>query len=932
MKKYIIFLSLLAAGFVSSAHAQTLSKSFDVDTVGAKATLVGLGNIQVDRNGQFRIGPSDAWSLKSGKLNKAKWNLAVDYLGAGRDKLTSGQSDFDVQSNVVNIEFANSILKYERDGSQIEQIVVVKASPAGTGDLRASFSMSESFSYALDKDGGFTVNDREKTVLKFGALTTFDAKGRILPSHIEITNNVVTYVVEDEGAVYPVTIDPIVSTPSVTIEGQNGGQFGFSFDSLDINGDGFQDLIIGEDRYTNPENVEGRIYLFLGSANGLAATSVWELESDEANARFGAKVRNLGDINGDGNDDFAISAALSSDPVSNAPFVGSVLVFLGDDIAPGAPIWDAYGTSFIGIFGHDIVTGDFNCDGTNDIAISANFHNGTTGMKNGQVNIYNGSNVAPYFANTSSFTANFVSASEAGTALAAGNINGDKGAVSNMDCIDLVVGRPGSNVNGREAGGFDVFLGTESGPSTIPSSSHEGIGAREKAGFSLAAADFNKDGFDDIVVGSYLTNDETDPLNIIVNAGRISIHDGSATGLEAVASVNIFGEAADIGLGYSITLGDFDDNGFVDIAAGAPDKTSTIGMAYVYLNATGSPSTTHAWTTSNGGTDGRFGDTIGAGDFNNDGFSDLVVGAVYFTTDEGSVYIYDGRATCTIGNQVYSSGVVSSNGCGICDTSKSVTDWSPLPTGTECGTAVCSQEGLRSSACDGNLTCSPLPTVDEDCGAYNCDAALDQCFSSCTDNTQCETDATCDNNNVCVSSKPTAVVTGLTTGTCGDTITLSANDSTDPNGLALTFEWAQTNTPDVLSGVDVSGTELTFDAPIVTEDTVLIFSLVAKSPTLISDPALYEVTIIGCPSTGDSADMGMVDTGTADMGVTTDVGGTDTGTLTPDSGTAPDSGGVDDGSLSGGGCGCMSLDKSNPKDSLFLVFVLGLLVLRRKRS
>lgn len=919
MIKNLIFASLITAGFANTAQAQTVSKSFDVDRVGASATLVGLGNVTVDKSGQFNIGPGEAWSLTTGKLSQSNWNLAVQYLGAGRDGLTLGNSEFGVDGNVINVEFDNSILKYERRGSQIEQIIVVKKSPAGKGNLSVAFSMSERFSYKLQKDGGFTVNHLEKTLLKFGSLTTIDATGKILPSRIQIKKNIVSYVVEDEGAVYPVTIDPLVSTPTLTVEGTNNGQFAFAFDSLDINNDGFQDLIVGEDRYGNGEMFEGRIYLFLGSAAGLSATSAWQLESDEPTARFGSKVRNLGDINNDGNEDFAIATAYSS---KAGNFFGNVAVFLGDETAPGTPIWDISGTTGIEIIGSDISAGDFNCDGVVDIAIGSNFYNNNGGMKNGRVQIFNGTDVAPYFSTTNSFAISFVSGSEGGTSLVAANINGDVGPTTNKACMDLVVGRPRSNVAGRQAGGFDVFLGAEAGPSTTPSSLHEGLGALERTGFSLATADFNKDGFDDIVVGAYLTDNATDPNNIISKAGRISVHNGSALGLEALPAVNIFGTQADIGLGYSLVLGDFDNNSFIDIAAGAPNKPASEGLAFVYLNAIGSPSPTHGWTASNGGVDGRFGDAMTSGDFNNDGFSDLVVGAVEFSTDQGSFYVYEGQAICTIGDAVYLSGDVSADGCGICDTAKSTTDWSALPRGTECGTATCSGEGLQVSACDGNLQCVKIPTLD-DCGAFTCDARTDKCFEVCANSDQCEMGAKCE-NKVCISPKPIAVVTGPAAGACSDTISLSGKDSTDPSEAVLTYAWTQTGTPDVLAGVDVASQDLVFVAPVVTADTILTFSLVVKSAIFESDPIAHEVTIAGCPDAGDMAD----------MGTTSDMGGTGIGpdATTPDSGTdlGEDStnGG---GELSGGGCGCMSSEKANPAGSILLIFILGFLVLRRKK-
>ena len=83
-------------------------------------------------------------------------------------------------------------------------------------------------------------------------------------------------VVDDAGAEYPVTIDPLITSPAWTVEGNiAGATFGAAVSTAgDVNGDGYSDVLVGAPRF-NSGSVRGKVFLYLGSVTGLATSPSW---------------------------------------------------------------------------------------------------------------------------------------------------------------------------------------------------------------------------------------------------------------------------------------------------------------------------------------------------------------------------------------------------------------------------------------------------------------------------------------------------------------------------------------------------------------------------------------------------------------------------------------------------------------------------------
>ncbi|MCP3978606.1 MAG: DUF11 domain-containing protein [bacterium] len=479
--------------------------------------------------------------------------------------------------------------------------------------------------------------------VRYAELIVTDARGIELPARMEASRHAsapaIRIVIDASNAAYPITVDPLATSPSWSAEGDQGGaNFGWSVGTAgDVDNDGDTEIIVGANGYDHGFPGEGRAFLYPGSPSGPATSPTWTASGGQVGAAFGIQVGTAGNVNGDEFADVIVGVYGYDGQTGRAQvFYGSAT-----GLSPTAD-WTVEGEQAGSRFGRSAATaGDVNGDTYSDVVVGADQYDGGEDDE-GRIYLFYGS--ATGLSPTAAWAAesNDTGASLGISVATAGDVNGDGKS-------DIIAGafHYDSGILHLNEGAAFVFHGASSIPSTVPDLLIQPDVAQSLLGGSVGTAgDVNGDGYADVIIGA---DDWDAPAG---NAGAAFVHYGSVNGLSATPDWTVTGIGTDEHFGRSVgTAGDVNGDGYADVVVGADshDGAGTdSGRVLVYHGSAAGLATTASWSVDSGQGGARLGRSVAtAGDVNGDGFSDVIAGAISWDGEEingGAAFIYYGSA------------------------------------------------------------------------------------------------------------------------------------------------------------------------------------------------------------------------------------------------------------------------------------------------
>ncbi|MFF8643877.1 FG-GAP-like repeat-containing protein [Streptomyces sp. NPDC015345] len=408
----------------------------------------------------------------------------------------------------------------------------------------------------------------------------------------------------------------------------------------DFNGDGYGDLAISAPlAKVAGKSGAGQVSVVYGTAAGLDTTRRTLIDqatagipgTPETGDYFGDRIT-TGDLDDDGYTDLIVG--VHAERIGSTDDFGALTVVWGgaSGLGTGTDISSPL-PEYRSELGWAVATGDFDGDGTTDLAAANNASPG--------LNIFRGpiSRTGKAAALTGIDTSDATGINT--DRIVTGDVDGD--AATDL----LVMGQEQTSAGGYRTRSVLYRGGTTPKPA-----------GKVAGGYAATIADVDKDGFGDIVTGNFMEKSADEPNG--GPGGAVTVTYGSATGLSTRTPMRITQDTAGVpgaaekgdSFGWSLAAGDTNGDGYADIAVGA--ATETLGSAkkagsVVVLRGsagglTGTGSKAFSQNTSGvpgtAETSDHFGASVELTDADGNGRAELVAGAYGENDGAGAVWLF----------------------------------------------------------------------------------------------------------------------------------------------------------------------------------------------------------------------------------------------------------------------------------------------------
>lgn len=409
----------------------------------------------------------------------------------------------------------------------------------------------------------------------------------------------------------------------------------------DVNGDGFRDLLVTAPMNATAGSAAGAVYLIYGSNDVLSSTASLTTVADAiftgvtASDQAGVAVAGAGDVDGDGYDDFLVGSS------NNTSSTGVVYLVYGDSaeftgtLSLGTAGVAFTGESSGGQAGAAVAgAGDVNGDGRDDFIIGAPALTTNTGAAYVVLG-----KAQHYTATALTSSSSIIKLTGEATSNFAGSAVASAGDVNNDGFADLLVGAYGYSSNGGAA--YLIYGSGSLASTTLGSGSqvrYTNVIPSALNGAAVASAgDVNNDGFSDFLIGAY-NGGGTNGATYLIYGRSIAL---TGVVLSSGTATEILGAVSQDRFGRTLAgAGDVNGDGYDDFLVAATqndDGFSEAGTVYLILGQTAAISSFTISTSSTNPiviefTGEAAGDGLGnamatAGDYNADGYPDVIVGA-----------------------------------------------------------------------------------------------------------------------------------------------------------------------------------------------------------------------------------------------------------------------------------------------------------------